>query len=180
MTWARSGAWVQGLGIPWTLLGCSCRFPGAGKIYWRYGVRGLAWVPPSTSLAGWCGRCTRRHARCQAEVVRAVVDVPVNMQLKLQQFLPIDIVGLRFSSSMECWTLQLCHRDRYARFEHAATSSSSPGANCAENREDYSVHFVGEVWTRPSLCNDRCRGCSGRCRGRQELYSQVTWHTLHN
>ena len=72
--------WVQGLGIPWTLLGCSCRFRGAGKIYWEYGSRGLAslsgapagsaeqvkytgdtgsgawhrltpsWVPPSTPL----------------------------------------------------------------------------------------------------------------------------------
>ena len=38
--------WVQGLGIPWTLLGCSCRFRGAGKIYWKYGVRGLASPDP--------------------------------------------------------------------------------------------------------------------------------------
>ena len=31
MRWWVAGVWVQGLGIPWTLLGCPCRSPGQVK-----------------------------------------------------------------------------------------------------------------------------------------------------
>ena len=41
-----AGIWVLGLGIPWTLPGCLCRFSRAGKIYWGHGVRGLASPDP--------------------------------------------------------------------------------------------------------------------------------------
>ena len=43
----------------------------------------------------------------------------------------------------------MCHRDRYAQCEHAVTRSSSPGASCAEDREDSSVQFFGEVVDAP-------------------------------
>ena len=46
LCWWVAGVWVQGLGIPWSLLGCPCRLSGAGKIYWRHGVSGLASPDP--------------------------------------------------------------------------------------------------------------------------------------
>ena len=41
-------------------------------------------------------------------------NVPVNMQLKFQQSLPVS--GRCFFRSLtECWTLPVCYRDRYAQ-----------------------------------------------------------------
>ena len=87
-----------------------------------------------------------------AEVVRAVVDVPVNMQLKLQQSLPIDI--LNFSSVHR----QSATETGMAKCEHAATSSSSPGANFAEDREDSSVQFFGQVVDAPVVVQRQVPG----------------------
>ena len=59
---------------------------------------------------------------------------------------------LIFSSSTECWTFQLCHREREARRV----------PNCAENWRLHSA-VLGMLLTRPSLCNDLCRGWSRQC-----------------
>ena len=58
--------------------------PGAGKIYWGHGVRGLASPDPlvgaTQHVAGctWCGRCTRWHASLvTVQFLDKVVAVPV-------------------------------------------------------------------------------------------------------
>ena len=62
--WLGPGAWHP-LDPSWVPL----PVPGAGKIYWGHGVRGLASPDPllgaTQHVAGctWCGRCTRWHEK---------------------------------------------------------------------------------------------------------------------
>ena len=71
----------------------------------------------------------------------------------------------RFSSSTECWTCQLFHREWYAQCQPVHKTVKTP-----------QVQFFGRLWTRPSLCNDRCQGwyCS-RCRCLQVLDQVVNF-----
>ena len=77
--WLGPGAWHP-LDPSWVPL----PVPGAGKIYWGHGVRGLASPDPlvgvTQHVAGctWCGRCTRWHASLvTVQFLDKVVAVPV-------------------------------------------------------------------------------------------------------
>ena len=55
-------AWVQGLGIPWTLLGCPCRSPGQVKN--TGGTGSGAWHPLTPSWVPSVVRRTTDHGSC--------------------------------------------------------------------------------------------------------------------
>ena len=85
------------------------------------------------------------------EIVAAVVlavDVPVIMQLEYQQSKLENLEGAPDpSSSTECLTFQLRHREGYAQCKTVQKTVKIPR-----------VQFLGWLSTRPSLCNDRCFG----------------------
>ena len=82
--------------------------------------------------------------------VDKAVDVPVTTAVRANR----EWLCLAFSSLTECWTFQLCHRDRFAQCQ------------TVQKTGDSIAQFLGMLLTHPSLCNDWCRVVSRQCQNR--------------
>ena len=100
---------------------------------------------------GWCARMTpsgeappaqggkqilgtARASTIQEQIVDKAVDVPVNMQLKFQQFCEFDILVPQIQFIVRVPDISVCHRDRYAQCQTVQGTVKTS-----------QVQFLGEV-----------------------------------